>query len=181
MTDAFFTELKEDLKNGATENGHPFRYFTLATMGVDTIARLRTVVLRKVSEKLQLTFYTDKRSKKVTHIKENSKVSMLFYNPEKLFQLRIDGIASIIKDEKTKRDYWNKIEARSKKEYTTTAVPGSVIENPDTLEYMGNENHFCAIEIQPFKIEYLKLKRPNHLRVRFSKEGTVWKGEFLVP
>lgn len=181
MTTDFLTELKEDLKNGASDKGHPFRYFTFATVGSGRIARLRTVVLRKVDSDLKLTFYADKRSKKIIHIKENNNVSLLFYNPKKLFQLRVDGIATIIKDEKIKRDYWNGIETRSQKEYTSATAPGSVIKNPDTLGFLEDENHFCAIEIESFKIEYLKLRQPNHMRVRFSKEGLVWKSDFLAP
>ena len=181
MTNAFFSELKEDLKNGATERDHPFRYFTFATVGSGRIARLRTVVLRKVDSDLKLTFYADQRSKKVIHIKENNNVSLLFYNPGKLFQLRIDGVATIIEDENIKKNYWNDIGTRSQKEYTSATTPGSVIENPDTLGYLKEENHFCAIEIQAFKIEYLKLRQPSHLRVRFSKEGLVWKSDFLAP
>ena len=72
------------MQNGAYEKGHPFHYFTLATLGVDKFARLRLVALRNVSEDLKLTFFTDKRSKKVLHINENNRVGLLFYNPKKL-------------------------------------------------------------------------------------------------
>lgn len=47
------------------------------------MARLRTTVIRNVSKDLIFTSYTDKRSKKVSHIKENNKVSVFFYHAEK--------------------------------------------------------------------------------------------------
>ena len=37
------------------------------------------------------------------------------------------------------------------------------------------------IEITPTKIEYLKLKRPNHIRIEFNQANDAWKASFLVP
>ncbi|MEJ1222212.1 pyridoxamine 5'-phosphate oxidase family protein [Sediminicola sp. 1XM1-17] len=181
MKATFFNELKEELKKGASDKGHPFRYCTLATVGLDNIARLRTIVLRKATEDLMLTFFTDKRSKKVVHIKENQKVSLLFYHPEKLMQIRIEGLAVVNNDIKSKKLLWDSIPEASRKDYTTSEAPGKEIKDPDVIEYLKDEDHFCIVEIHPFKIEYLKLKRPNHIRVRYSKNKTDWEGDFLVP
>ncbi|MEK6155135.1 pyridoxamine 5'-phosphate oxidase family protein [Flavobacteriaceae bacterium 3-367] len=181
MIKEYFDEVREELEHGATKKGHPFRYFTLGTVGLDRLARLRTVVLRKITEDLVLTFYTDKRSKKVTHIKENNKVSLLFYHPEKLLQLKIEGIASLNLDDASKKRIWDRMEASSKKGYTTVAAPGSEIEGPEAIEYLEDRDYFGMITVHPFKIEYLKLEHPSHLRVRFSKQHDLWVGEFLVP
>lgn len=181
MTGTFFTELKEELKKGTTTKNHPFRYCTLATIGLERMPRLRTIVLRKVSEELKLTFYTDRRSKKIVHIKENNRISVLFYHPKKLLQVKVDGLAYTVTDKTILKKYWSGIQPNSRKDYTTGSAPGSTISNPDKVEYLEDENHFCMVEIEPFKIEYLKLKRPNHLRVRFSKIDGDWDGEFLVP
>ena len=73
-TDKFFKEIKDELIKGSTQKVHPFRYFTLGTVGLDRFVRQRTVVLRDFSENLKCSFYTDFRSKKIIHIKENNKV-----------------------------------------------------------------------------------------------------------
>ncbi|MFX0557615.1 pyridoxamine 5'-phosphate oxidase family protein [Maribacter sp. CXY002] len=181
MTAKFWNELNDELQKGISEHGHPFRYATLGTIGLDKIARLRTVVIREVSHDQNIVFFTDKRSKKVTHIKENPNVSLLLYHPEKLLQIRIEGLANIHVDEKTLSKYWNRIQAKGKKDYTTKYAPGSTIKNPDEIEYLDEHHHFCMITIVPFKLEYLKLKRPNHIRVKFSKNEDLWVSEFLVP
>lgn len=181
MTDNFFDELKLELQQGATKKGHPFRYFTLGTVGLDRLARLRTVVLRNVDPELKLSFYTDARSKKIIHLKENNKVGLLFYHPKKLLQIKVEGIAQIRKDEAIKQKYWSGIQPRARKDYTTASAPGSTLKGPDQLEYLSEENHFCIVEVTPFKIEYLRLKRPNHIRVRFSRVEDLWNSEFLVP
>lgn len=181
MTQQFLKEATDELHKSLVKKGHPFRYFTLATVGLDKIARLRTVVLRKVTPDLKLVFYTDKRSKKITHITENPNISLLFYHPKLMLQLKIEGTAHIVNDEKVLKTYWHGIQPNSRKDYSTQQTPGDTINNPDSVEYLKEENHFCMIEISPFKIEYLKLKRPNHLRIKFSKNEERWDGEFLVP
>jgi len=181
MTENFFQELQNELQKGVKKRGHPFRYCTLATIGLENMPRLRTVVLRQVSEDLKLRFYTDKRSKKIVQIKESNKVSVLFYEPKKLLQVKVEGLASIINDESELEKYWSGVQPNSRKDYTTISAPGSDITNPDQVEYLEDENYFCIVEIEPFEIEYLKLKRPNHLRIRFSKNDGEWGGEFLVP
>lgn len=181
MTAQFLQEAEDELHKSLVKKRHPFRYFTLATVGLDHIARLRTVVLRQVTPDLNLIFYTDKRSKKITHITENPKVGLLFYHPKLMLQLKIEGVAKIINDKATLKTYWNGIQPNSRKDYITQQTPGSTIQNPDEVDYLNEENHFSMIEIAPFKMEYLKLKRPNHIRIRFSKTENDWEGEFLVP
>lgn len=181
MTDKYFDELREELEKGATDKDHPFRYFSLATVGVDHMVRQRTIVLRKVSPDFELTFFTDYRSKKIMHIHENSKVSMLFYDPDQLLQIRIDGIAEIYKNEDEIKSYWRSVKDFNRKAYTTAGAPGSELENPDLLEYLNEDNYFCAVNITPFKVEYLKLKDPNHIRVNYSRREDEWDGQYLVP
>ena len=181
MTETLFHELEEELQKGATEEDHPFRYGTLATTGLGSSPRLRTIVLREMSEELKLIFYTDRRSKKIGHIKENNSVSLLFYHPKKLWQLKIGGRAKIVSDTEILKKYWSGIPIKSRKDYTSISAPGSPISNPDIVKHHEDKNFFCIVEIEPFKIESLKLKQSNHLRVLFSKEDGRWKGGFLVP
>ncbi len=181
MTLSIFHEIKKELTDGTSQNGHPFRYATLATVGVDSIARLRIVVIRNITDALDFTFYTDKRSKKVTHIKENKKVSLLFFHPEKMLQVKIEGVAHIRADTGALNEIWENMSVEAKQDYTTVQPPGSNLKSPEMVQYIPEGNFFCAIDIHPFKIECLKLGKPLHQKVRFSKEGNAWEGEFLVP
>ncbi|WP_299528633.1 pyridoxamine 5'-phosphate oxidase family protein [Ulvibacterium sp.] len=181
MNTVIWKELSKELRDGVTEKGHPFRYCTMATVGLERMPRLRTVVLRKVSDNLDLSIYTDQRSKKIMHIKENNRVSLLFYHPEKMVQIKIEGLAGIHTDPKTLEKHWNKIKPGGRKDYTTSEAPGSDILDPHAVEYLEDNNYFCMVEIEPFKIEYLKLQQPGHLRIKYSKIDHSWKSEFLVP
>ncbi|WP_350290801.1 pyridoxamine 5'-phosphate oxidase family protein [uncultured Croceitalea sp.] len=181
MVEGIFKELKTELLNGYSKKGHPFRYFTLATSDETNAPQQRTVVLRKITPKLELLFYTDKRSSKVQQLLKNDAVSALFYHPKQLLQLKVDGKAEIVNDEKIIASLWSEIPLKSKKDYTTQNAPGSLIQNPDEVDYLNEENHFCIVQIIPRQIEYLQLKSPNHLRVLFKEENGQWKGSFLVP
>lgn len=182
MTEQYWKEICDEIQAGTQLPDHPFRYATLATVGLEQVPRLRTIVIREFDPgNMQLTFFTDSRSKKMVHIEENNKVSLLFYHPEKLLQLRIEGLAFKERDAGVLTDYWDDIREASRKDYTTEPRPGAEIKGPDQVEYMqGNEN-FAVVRIQPFRIEYLQLRRPNHIRVRFSRSGDAWSGGFLVP
>ncbi|WP_394970739.1 pyridoxamine 5'-phosphate oxidase family protein [uncultured Croceitalea sp.] len=175
-----FEQLKTELYNGIYKKGHPFRYFTLATLN-NGIPKQRTVVLRKVNSDLELFFYTHKRSNKVGQLLTNENVSALFYDSKKLLQLQINGNAVIEKEEKILKELWSVIPINSRKDYTTSLAPGSLLKNPNEVDYLSSQNHFCIVKIIPKSIEYLRLKRPNHTRVLFTKENAEWNGMPLVP
>ena len=181
MTDKYFDQLKSELQKGAEERDHPFRYFTLATVGVDYLVRQRLIVLRKVDEDLRLTFFTDYRSKKIMHIHENNRVSLLFYDPVNLLQVRIEGLASIDKNKEAIKAYWSDVREASRKAYTSSIAPGTVVESPDLLEYLNEDNYFCAVDVSPFKIEFLKLEEPHHIRAHYTLKEGFWDGQFLAP
>lgn len=182
MQEQKWKEITRELEAGLSDPLHPFRFGTLATLGLGNLPRLRTVRIREFDpEKMKLTFYTDSRSKKIMHIKENNKVSMLFYHPAKLLQLRLEGLAIRESDETVLQRYWEAVEGNSKLDYLTTTAPGTEIVDPDKVEYLNDDPYFSVIYILPFKIEMLQLKRPHHLRIRFSKREGTWKSDYLVP
>ena len=181
MPDAIFEKIKQELIKGTQKKGHYFRYFTLATIGVDKFARLRLVALRNVSEDLKLTFFTDKRTKKVLHIKENNRVSLLFYHHKKMIQLRIEGLARVNNDQFKIKQTWDAISDESRKDYISKDAPGSSLKNNAALEFLKEGDFFSIVEIEPFRIEYLKLKRSGHTKIKFQRSEKGWTSEYLVP
>jgi len=181
MTDPIYSSIVQNLQEALTTKEHPFNYFSLATVGLSKTPRLRTILLRSVDADLNIIFYTDRRSKKVTHIRENSNVSLLFFHPKKLMQFYIKGHASIVTDQEMLQSLWNEIPTKSKKDYITELGPGTVINKNSRIDYLDNENYFCVIKIITDKIEYLELKQPNHVRVEYRKEAGDWEHTYLVP
>ena len=180
MKNQYLEEAMRELVNGHSKKRHPFRYFVLAT-NENGKPRQRTVVLRKTLLDSSLVIYTDKRTQKIKDIQNNSEFSALFYDSKKLLQIRVEGKAELITDKQQIATYWQTVQESSKKDYTTNRAPGTSIKNPDDVGYEPKENYFCPVKLIPNTIEYLRLKRPNHLRVLFSRNDIDWSGEFLVP
>jgi pyridoxine/pyridoxamine 5'-phosphate oxidase len=180
LKNQYLEEVIRELINGHSKKRHPFRYFVLAT-NENGKPRQRTVVLRKTLLDSSLVIFTDKRTQKVKDIQNNFEFSALFYDSKKLLQLRIEGNAELITDKEQIATYWHTVQASSRKDYTTNLAPGTPIINPDDIDYKPEENYFCPVKLIPNTIEYLRLQRPNHLRILFSRIDTDWSGEFLVP
>ncbi|MFD0861253.1 pyridoxamine 5'-phosphate oxidase family protein [Sungkyunkwania multivorans] len=180
--DVIFASIIKDLKIALKDKSHPYRYFTLATVGFNNTPRLRTVVLRDMDEDMNMFIYTDRRSKKITHITENNKVSLLFFNPEKSLQVSVKATAHLVRDDQELSLLWKKIPKKARKDYTTSVSPGQEIKNPDEVDYLDTISYFSVIKIRPEKIEYLHLKNPNHIRVEFRKtDDNTWKGNYIAP
>lgn len=180
MKTQFLEKIKYELINGYSKKRHPFRYFTLATIQHNKPTQ-RTVVLRKLLDNYTLLFYTDSRTDKIKDLKNNPAFSALFYHPKQLFQLRFMGNAKIVTDKNQLLDYWKRIPENSRKDYITQKAPSTKIDNPDHISYLAEKNYFTAIQLIPDTIEFLQLKRPNHLRILYTKKDDIWVGEFLVP
>jgi pyridoxine/pyridoxamine 5'-phosphate oxidase len=180
LKNQYLEEAIRELVNGHSKKRHPFRYFVLAT-NENGKPRQRTVVLRKTLLDSSLVIFTDKRTQKVKDIQNNFEFSALFYDSKKLLQLRIEGKAELITDKEQIATYWHTVQASSRKDYTTNLAPGTPIINPDDIDYKPEENYFCPVKLIPNTIEYLRLQRPNHLRILFSRIETDWSSEFLVP
>ncbi|TVZ15053.1 pyridoxamine 5'-phosphate oxidase family protein [Maribacter sp. MAR_2009_72] len=181
MSDIFFEEMRNEIFNGVNEHGHPFRTISLATVGHNAIPRLCTVVLREVTNDLKLTFYTDSRSQKIINLMLNDQIGLLMYHPDKLLQIKVEGQAHIVKDVERLKDTWNNIQPNSRRDYITQHSPSSKITNPSTIEYLNDGHYFIMIDVVPQKMEFLKLKRPHHIRIAFEKKQDTWSSTFLVP
>ncbi|NAY93157.1 pyridoxamine 5'-phosphate oxidase family protein [Muricauda sp. JGD-17] len=181
MIQDLFKELTAELRLGASKKGHPFRYFALATQGLQNDIGLRTVVLRRVSPEFHLTFYTDSRSSKIKELNKNQHISALFYHPKKLFQLKVEGKGQLVTDRQLIENHWKNVPTKARRDYTVFIPPGSTIKSPEAIDYLQDKNHFAIVNLIPQKFEYLKLGRPNHTRVQFLPHGNIWKGTYLIP
>lgn len=179
--DLLFASIIKDFKGAISHKKHPFRYFTLATTDDKGLPRLRTVVLREFDDDCTITIYTDRRSVKINHIEDNKSIAALFFDTSRLLQITVKGRAERITNDLELHSIWEKIPSKSRKDYTTEDAPGKEIKNPDEVDYLDKEHFFAAIRIIPEQIEYLKLKRPNHIRARFQKREHKWEGTYLVP
>ncbi|RPG59696.1 MAG: hypothetical protein CBD95_000545 [Flavobacteriales bacterium TMED235] len=178
MLNQILDDCKKQLLAALKYKKHPFRFFTLATQTQNGKINLRTVVLRDFdSEKMHFNIFTDARSKKTNELKQNNNAHFLFYDSKRMVQLIVQAkMIKIFNDDLT----YKALPESNKKDYSSLQLPGSKIKGPDQLNHDNSKGYFTNIEFKSSSFEYLRLKRPNHIRAIFTLYDS-WEGEFLVP
>lgn len=165
----------------------PFTVMQLATVGEDGAPKLRAIVLRRFdAATASLSFITDLRSPKVREIRANPRVSLAAFDSDGAVQLRIEGAATVIKDEARRRDFWNSLRAHTHILFRSSLPPGTVLASPQELAAGDGSPesayaHFCLIEIALTHMEWLDLSAEPHRRCSFRREAKGWAGTWVVP
>jgi len=171
---------KSELLRANADRKHPFRTFSLGTFGA--YPEIRTVVKRKTYEDLSTLFFTDSRSPKILEIRQNPKVSALFYHPRKKLQVRLKGEAQICPPEEAEyQDFLNRIkQSPALKDYTTAQAPGAPISGPEVALF-DETIHFAAVKIKAQELDILQLGDQAHERMLYVWELGAWRESRLVP
>lgn len=173
-------KIRTELIRSNGDRRHPFRYFHLATFG--DYPEVRTLVLREFGPDWSILFYTDARTPKVQELRQNSRVSALFYHPKKQLQLRIKGTASVIDpQQKDYHHYLKKVEQSPfLQDYTSVLPPGAPVMDASGIEY-GEQIHFLPVLIRALELDILQLGREKHQRRAYFLKGERWEEVVLVP
>lgn len=173
--------VKAELLLSNTEKEHPFRFLYLSTIG--EFPETRMVVNRGVSNDLELTFFTDSRTPKVEQIRENAKVSALFYHPTKQLQVRFYGTASLITRKDTGFDAYQKLvlaNADWTKDYASINIPGVPKKDEGTIIYGSNMN-LTVVKIKAVKLDIVLLGAKQHHRSKCKLVEGMWAETVVVP
>ena len=199
----FYNDLEETKKEiffllfqGVKKRKSNFHNTILNTIGLNQKPESRTVVLRGFSsDELSIKIHSDLRSKKISEIKKNENVSLVFYDPQKKIQLRIRGFAKI---KETEFDSWKNLNTWSRRCYLTSLPPGEISDTPtsgfpENFEHNAPTFHeseegfknFAIIKILIDQIEWLFLASQGHRRALYSvirkKSKLEIKSKWLVP
>lgn len=177
MLDQLLSDCRTAWIKAKTQKKHPFRYFTLATT-LDGNPQARVVVLRHYDLKTDcFTIYSDARTPKIVALKENPRATLLFYDPRKFLQVRVQAQCEAIKKDEEK---FRQQHLAAQKDYTTSIAPGSPIKAMDAITY-SEAHHFVVLQFKATTIDYLRLMRPNHQRALFAYKDGIWQGQFVAP
>ena len=171
--------IKHELHRGALDPKHPFRYVNLATKGIDH-PKIRTVVLRELTPELDFLVFTDYRTAKVKEIQQSAAVSLHFYHPKKMLQIRVEAEAEINFQNELSETYWVKISEHRKVEYNGALPPGQVIEHPEEGWGISEHFFFTVIKMRTCRIEALQISKKGHMKIQFERQNN-WQGQWLVP
>jgi len=178
MLNSLLDDSKKQLSSALKHKKHPFRYCTLATISLDGTPHLRTVVLRAFDEtKFLITLFTDTRSDKIKELANDPRAEFLFYDTHQFLQLRIKVE---LYETSNAIEQYTQLPEPSKKDYSCVFAPGEPILSPELIRHDYEKGHFTKLVFKAYELEYLKLKRPNHLRAIFLSSED-WKGSFIAP
>lgn len=172
---------------GVIDRNHPFHTPGFITLN-ENRPNPRIVVLRRFWRKNPrgLAFHAHYNSSKVNEIKANPNVAWLFYHPSERFQLRINGVATIHKNDDLSNEQWDATGLFSRRCYIgeapsqisekpTSGLPEDLINRQPTKEEseQGRQN-FVVISTTIDSIDCMELDVKGHRRSLF-----VWneKGE----
>jgi len=172
---------KAEFQLSNKERGHPFHHCYFSTFG--EYPETRMVVNRAVSRDLEVTFFTDSRTPKVDQIRENERVSALFYHPGIQLQVRLYGTASLItrKDTSYTR-YLKKVMSNADwtKDYTALNIPGAPKKDEGTIIY-GSTINLLVVKIKPVHLDIVLLGSKQHHRSKCKLVGEIWTETEVVP
>jgi pyridoxamine 5'-phosphate oxidase len=179
---------------GVLERKHPFHQPVFATES-NGEANPRIIVLRRFWRKPRgLAFHTHFGSPKIAEIKQNPKVSWLFYHSQERFQLRIKGIAKIHTNDELAEEQWLATNFFSRRCYigeastkispkATSGLPEFIIDREPTAEESEiGRNNFCVISTTIDSIDCVELDVKGHRRSLFTwKENGELETFWLTP
>jgi len=176
---AIESDIWNQLGRALVDRRSPMRWFTLATISSNE-PQARTVVLRGSDREARtLTFYTDRRTPKVTEILASPNVSCLFLNAKTMQQYRFSGPAEVLSEGSVWQAHWERLSDRGKQDYSSLTVPGQVGE----MSYKSAlaRDNFCVVEVTAHQLDWLSLAREGHQRAVFDWSGAEAQAKWVAP
>jgi pyridoxamine 5'-phosphate oxidase len=140
----------------------------LATSGLDDAPKVRSVILRSAdAERGAVSFFTDLRSAKIKEMRRQPRVSLIGYDADAGFQIRLEGKATIDKEGRKKAAAWAACRSHSRTLFQHTLPSGTPIAAPPEAAPADDgdgERHFAVVAVSIIRIDWLDISGPLHLR-----------------
>jgi hypothetical protein len=171
------------------EQNHPWRLAHLATSGASGPCQ-RIVLLRGIDEAGRRLFaYTDARSPKAEQLRNDARVSWLFYHWEQKVQLQIVGPARLHHGDELSREHWVRGDVGNPREYLAPVPPGTPVAAPLALPPGPGEPHapgsgeanFAVIVGEIERLDALFVRPSGNFRARFDWRNGAWQGTWVQP
>lgn len=166
----------------ATTRRTGFTRAALATATADGQPRVRSIIVRDfTTNPARIAFATAMRSAKVTEIRHNPQVGLLFYDDDRSVQCRVEGLATVVTDDVTRRRAWEALGSHTRQTYDSAAVPGALHGTVDESDQRTPFERFAWISVDLKAIDWLDLSDQPHQRWQFQRRGTAWDGQLVNP
>ena len=180
MPDNILPIWRQELKSARKKEGKsPLnRWIQLSTVTSKNEPRIRTVVFRGWRKESSMLIFTDSRSDKIEHLKNNSNAEVLWLFLKSKSQFRFKGK---MKELEVNTKYWDSLSERSKSTWFWKH-PGKEIDtnnNPSQLiiNNLNKPKSFVVLEFEIYSVDLLKLIAPIHKRFIWNKRNSWEKVE----
>lgn len=177
------------IARGVKDRRSPFHTPSIATISTDGAPAVRTIVLRGADPaRRTLRFHSDGRSRKITELIRDPRVSVHFYDPGRKIQLRATGTAMIHDGDDTATAAWAATRPFSRECYRVTPGPGAEIATPADALFSSagpdgetGRDVFRAVSVAIDGLEWLYLAHQGHRRAIFRWASDTLDARWLVP
>lgn len=174
------------LEQGVKARRSAFHTPSLATVGMDGLPDVRTVVLRQADRaRALLRFHTDRRSGKWEQLSRNDRCAVHIYDAAMKIQLRLRGTAALHHGDAVATAAWEGSRPLSRQCYAQPAAPGAALDRPlaggDAQGPTDGAENFCVLLFTVDRVEWLYLSHRGHRRAAWSRTANGWNGGWLAP
>lgn len=166
-------EIWQRLAHAVDQRTQPWRTPVLASVDPVGLPQARTLILRRViPEQQQLWFYTDRRSPKVSQLQACPQVSLLFWDAEAKWQLRVSAEARVLTEGEAVERVWQEIgDSRARHDYLSPDAPSAALA-PDSAPLADHQLAIIRCEVR--EMDWLMLSSEGHRRARITGGGLEW-------
>lgn len=165
--------LWRELEAAPRDRSHGWRVASLATLGEDGEAQVRSVVLRDVdTAERSLVIYTDARSPKAAQLARHPRGQLLCWCPRRSWQLRMDVSAEVQTSGLDVSSRWARLKlSPGAQDYLSPVPPGTPLADVRPVVERASRNHFALIVARVHDIDWLELSEDGHRRALFAADG----------
>lgn len=181
------------LGRGSADRRSPVHTPVVASVTADGLPDARVMVLRAADRATAtLRFHTDARSPKCAAL-DGGAVSVLAYHPGEAVQMRLGGVAEVVREGPLVDAIWVQATPFARRCYMVEAPPGSGLaaagsglpadvegRKPTLAELVPARANFAIVLVRVTHLDWLHLAQTGHRRARFAVTNG-WQGEWLVP
>lgn len=169
------TEIWTALAAAVTQPGNGWRTPALASCDADGLPRVRSLVLRDVdAASWRLSSYTDRRSPKVAQLLAQPRVELLFWCPQRRWQLRVEARASIETQGSRVEQIWDSLaNTQQAGDYLTLNAPGDPVDADERWRQTSTPQ-LAIIDFSVQRFDWLCLSRQGHSRLAIDRDQILW-------
>ncbi len=188
--DSVQTDLAQRLTRAAKDRRSPMHVPVVVTSDVDA----RTMVLRAFDTSAwTLRFHTDTRAPKVTAIKADPRMAVLFYDKGAKLQIRVRGKGEVLVEDPLTEAAWGNSTNFARRCYlgegpgAESDVPTSGLPaefegvEPSDEQVAAGRGNFSVVRITLEELDWFYLAHTGHVRAQFTRQGGDWQGRWVSP